>query len=572
MTNTSSCEKLEKKLKDVCQEKDKMALMLKAVHAIPTATSFEHSARFIYDICKSLIGATCGYVALLSEDESQNEILFLDDGGLPCSVDPNLPMPIQGLRATAYASGKSVYENYFMESDWLELMPQGHVRLDNVMFSPLTIGKKTVGVLGLANKVGGFTTQDKKTAQSFADIATLALKHGNIYDEIKEKEKLHREIIESISDAVLITDDTGNFTYICPNTKLIFGIGSEALASRKNISSLFRKEIFNRSELEKKKEICNIPVQISDYVGKTHHLLVNVKIVEIGHGSILYTCRDISNRKQVEKKLEQSEQKFRNIVNVLPQFVAYTDKNLKYRFINETYEKKFGIQSQDIINKTLQELIGKDAFKTAKPHIENVFKGKRVNYTERFNYPTGESLDIDGTLIPDIDDNGNVNGYFAVLTDITQHIRKQTELQEHTDKLEQMNTALNVLINHRDDEKKKRENEIIENFKKLIFPYFDLSINDKSRGEISLIFNILNRNIKEILFQGNKSINAISSDFTPLEIQVANLIRESKSTKEIANILQTSVRAIYFHRENIRKKLNLTGDKINLKSFLQTRR
>jgi len=97
MTNTSSCEKLEKKLKDVCQEKDKMALMLKAVHAIPTATSFEHSARFIYDICKSLIGATCGYVALLSEDESQNEILFLDDGGLPCSVDPNLPMPIQGL-------------------------------------------------------------------------------------------------------------------------------------------------------------------------------------------------------------------------------------------------------------------------------------------------------------------------------------------------------------------------------------------------------------------------------------------------------------------------------------------
>ena len=48
------------------------------------------------------MGATSGYVALLSEDGAENEVLFLEAGGFPCDVDPKLPMPIRGLRAEAY--------------------------------------------------------------------------------------------------------------------------------------------------------------------------------------------------------------------------------------------------------------------------------------------------------------------------------------------------------------------------------------------------------------------------------------------------------------------------------------
>jgi PAS domain S-box-containing protein len=397
-------------------------------------------------------------------------------------------------------------------------------------------------------------------------------------------------------------------------------------------------------------------------------------------------------------------EKFRTIVNVLPQFVAYTDKDLKYRFINKTYEEKFGLTAAAILNKPLMEVIGIEAFEKARPHVEKVLKGTRVNYYERFSYDKGDTLDIDGTLIPDTQADGRVNGYYAILTDITKYIRaqeklqatenlfrrtfnqspigaamvsldfkflrvnqelcrilgysaeelletgpfdithpddlkktveyakdleqgrvdqyqldkryirkngdpiwiklsvrlikntegaplfylpmiedindqkkqatdiqkKQAELQAHAAKLQEMNTALNVLIEHRYDERQKREDEIIAGFKKLIFPYFDSSITNKSREEISLIFDILNRNIREVLFKGNDSTELMFKTFTPLEVQVADLIKQNKSTKEIANILQTSVRAVYFHRENIRKKLNLAKNKTNLKTFLQT--
>jgi len=72
--------------------------------------NFEKVASELFALCKKVTGATSGYVALLSSDGSENEVLFLDSGGLKCTVDENLPMPIRGLRETAYRSLKGVFD------------------------------------------------------------------------------------------------------------------------------------------------------------------------------------------------------------------------------------------------------------------------------------------------------------------------------------------------------------------------------------------------------------------------------------------------------------------------------
>ena len=86
---------------------------MKSSKAVLQNKEFPHSARAIFDAAKELIGATAGYVALLSDNGRENDVLFLDAGGLPCTVDPSLPMPIRGLRAEAYNSGKVAVENDF---------------------------------------------------------------------------------------------------------------------------------------------------------------------------------------------------------------------------------------------------------------------------------------------------------------------------------------------------------------------------------------------------------------------------------------------------------------------------
>jgi hypothetical protein len=82
------------RLCDAIQEssirKKELQAIMNGSKAVLGQKGFTESARAIFDHCKDLIGATSGYVALLSETGEENEVLFLEAGGLPCNVDPEV--------------------------------------------------------------------------------------------------------------------------------------------------------------------------------------------------------------------------------------------------------------------------------------------------------------------------------------------------------------------------------------------------------------------------------------------------------------------------------------------------
>lgn len=152
--------------------------------------SFEKTAKILFDSCKKLTGAKAGYVALLSSDGENNEILFLDDAGEGCTVDENLPKPIRGLRQRAYKDKKAVYHNDFQNSQWAQFMPEGHVAMKNVLFAPLVIKNRAVGIIGVANKSSNFTDADAGIVTAFSELASLALFNSRNIEELKDaKEK-----------------------------------------------------------------------------------------------------------------------------------------------------------------------------------------------------------------------------------------------------------------------------------------------------------------------------------------------------------------------------------------------
>ncbi len=183
----------EQELSDTLRESQlrqaEISALLKASKTVLKHREFKISARAIFDSCKELLGATAGYVALLSDDGKDNIVLFLESGGLPCSVDPSLPMPVRGLRAETYNTGKVVVENDFLKSKWNELLPRGHVNLENVLFAPLTVNGRTVGIIGLANKPGGFTERDAQMALAFGEIASIALINSQMLEMLEENAK-----------------------------------------------------------------------------------------------------------------------------------------------------------------------------------------------------------------------------------------------------------------------------------------------------------------------------------------------------------------------------------------------
>ncbi|MGY5870772.1 MAG: GAF domain-containing sensor histidine kinase [Candidatus Thorarchaeota archaeon] len=204
--------------KELEEAKDKIARiefesqkLLDAAAVVLKSEDFPTAARAVFDIAKELTGASSGYVALLSEDGSENEVLFLDAGGFPCTVDANLPMPIRGLREVAYRQNKPAYNNTFMSSEWVGFMPQGHVVMDNVLFGPLVISGRAEGIIGLANKPSDFTEDDVRLVMALANLVAIGLNRTKIEAELRESQvKLSESIGELQLYASLLHHDLSN--------------------------------------------------------------------------------------------------------------------------------------------------------------------------------------------------------------------------------------------------------------------------------------------------------------------------------------------------------------------------
>jgi PAS domain S-box-containing protein len=145
---------------------------------------------------------------------------------------------------------------------------------------------------------------------------------------------------------------------------------------------------------------------------------------------------------------------------------------------------------------------------------------------------------------------------------------KEKELQMKSQSLEEMNTALKVLISQREQDKDALEDTVLANVKELILPGIEklraCRLNDKQRMYVDVIESNMNTIVSPFLRKlSNQYLN-----LTPMEIQVANLVKEGKSSKDISNLLNISERGIEFHRNNIRLKLGLKNKKANLRTYL----
>jgi DNA-binding CsgD family transcriptional regulator len=142
------------------------------------------------------------------------------------------------------------------------------------------------------------------------------------------------------------------------------------------------------------------------------------------------------------------------------------------------------------------------------------------------------------------------------------------ELEVQKNSLEEINTAMKVLLKKREDDKTEIEDNILSNVKTLIEPYVNkLKRSSLPQGQQTLI-NILESNLNEIVSPFTRKLSSKLLNLTPSEIQVANLVKQGKTTKEMAGILNISGKTVGFHRENIRKKLGLKNKKANLRTHL----
>ena len=129
------------------------------------------------------------------------------------------------------------------------------------------------------------------------------------YQALRDSEELHRATLGSISDAVFMTDDAGAFTYVCPNVDVIFGYTPDEVRAIGTLERFLGGRLFELPELVARGEIQNVERDVSSKSGQPRSVLIHLKHVSIQGGTVLCTCRDVTDLKHAERELAVARQR-----------------------------------------------------------------------------------------------------------------------------------------------------------------------------------------------------------------------------------------------------------------------
>jgi len=289
--------------------------------------------------------------------------------------------------------------------------------------------------------------------------------------------------------------------------------------------------------------------------------------------------RDITDRKTAMELSERSENKYRTLLNNIPQKIFYKDINSMYMLCNESYAKDLKIEPSEIIGKTDCDFYPKELAEKYINDDKEIMDSGKISEIEEIYVADGKEMTVNTLKAPLLDNIGKTIGIFGIFWDITDRKNTEEALQRAHDELEQRvkertlelqekNTTLKVLMEQRIHDKTILEEQILSNFDSLISPHLKkLEGSNLSSTELALI-NVIDSNLREIISPFSNKLSSKKYKFTNRELEIANLIKVGKKGKDIAEILNLSLETVNTFRKTIRNKLEIQGEKVNLRSVL----
>lgn len=285
---------------------------------------------------------------------------------------------------------------------------------------------------------------------------------------------------------------------------------------------------------------------------------------------------DITERRRAQEALRQSEQKYRELFENAGDMIFILDLEGNILSCNAAAVRTYGYEPEQIQGMSIENLLDRDYLPVVRRLIRRTRDGKNVRAPQEFlTYTrTGDAvwIEVNARMIRE---NGREVSLHGIARNITERKRmeealkkRERELEEKSRNLEDANTALKVLLKHREENKIELEEKVLCNMRELILPYIENLKMTQVDGHQLNQLKIIEGNINEILSPFLRTLYNKYPQLTPVEIKIINFIKEGRTTKEIAELLNISFRTVEFHRDNIRAKLDLKNRKANLRSVL----
>jgi DNA-binding CsgD family transcriptional regulator/PAS domain-containing protein len=349
------------------------------------------------------------------------------------------------------------------------------------------------------------------------------------------------------------------------------------------------------ANFKRTKWMMSSPITIhGEKAGMLEVLYIKEKPV-LDEGPFLREERDLINAiaERVGRILERIESEkmlleYKNAVEGSKDFIAAVDRRYRYLFANRAYLNFRNMKKEDVIGSTIEEDVGKKTFeKIFKGNLDRVFNEKKgvtdstsitfkktITDSTSIIYNDSDTRDLEIRYEP-VERNGSDIRVVIIGRDVTEQAianrrikNREIELQEKTNHLEEVNVALKVLVNQRNEDRAEFGENVILNIKELINPYIEkLKTSGLNRSQKTFI-EIIETNLTNIISPFIGKLSSSHHSLTPMEIKVASLVKDGKTNKEIADLLNLSLSTILTHRHHIRNKFGLKNKKINLRTHL----
>jgi PAS domain S-box-containing protein len=402
---------------------------------------------------------------------------------------------------------------------------------------------------------------------------------------LRESEERYRIAIEHSNDGVLIAKGESR---VYANQRLLdmFGyhatgeIGSESFLSMVHPGDRMRVADYISRRQRGDEAPARYEFEGIRKDGTTIHIEVSVAAIRYrGERLSLAYLRDVTEKRLAEAELRRSEEKFRKIFENTMEAIFQSSAEGGFFSANPALARMLGYESPEELMKNVTD-IGSQVY--AVPQDRESIKALVEQYDAVRNveaellHKSGRRIWASIDLNAIRDSEGKVLHYEGTFVDITERKlaeealrRREKELEAKSTSLEEANTALKVLLRRREEDRKALEDRIATNVKEMVFPYIEKLKGTRLGENQSVYLSIMESGLNDIVSPLIEKMTASYAHFTPMEIQVATLAKAGKTSKESSRLLGLSKRTIDTHKNNIRKKLNLSNRKINLQAYLQ---
>jgi PAS domain S-box-containing protein len=347
--------------------------------------------------------------------------------------------------------------------------------------------------------------------------------------------------------------------------------------------------------------------------GKEHILAIQATRLRDAAGNVIgaiQCAQDITTQKRSEEKLRKSEEKYRNLFENSAEGIYQVSPEGRFISANPAAAHILGYESPEDLMGTVTD-IGTQVYAYPEDRDRAIGLLRKDGFFKNFEVQNrrknGSIVWVSASVRAVQDNQGNVIFHEGTSRDITEQKnakdtlerlvtertaevsktnkqlvveikksksaeaalrRKGRDLHLHSLKLQQLNAALKVLLKQREDDRRDLEEKVLSNVKHLINPTLTTLKKRKLDPDSKTYLDILEQNLKNIISPFSHTLSSKYQNLTPAEIKVANMIRNEKTTKEMAEFMGVSESAINHHRYHIRSKLGILTQKINLRSHL----